>query len=423
MSVEVEAGHPVTRFATLASAELDALTDTALWSLDPVELGGDLAALTVLENRIAELKLRLLAQAGRTGVGQGGDDPRAWWQVHTRTTRRATLRADHLAAALDNDDREATRTALAAGRLLVDQAEAILRALAELPAGLDPHIVTRAEAELVSLAAAHDADDLRHLGRRILDLVAPHVAEDHERRLLEADEAHAARTCTFTITDDGHGTCHGHFRIPTLHGEILRKALTALANPARHPRRHENDTEDDTESATVERVAAPLRYGTAFCEYLERYPADRLPHTGGVTATIVITTTLDQLRTGLGTTHLDTGPTLTPSETRRLACDAGIIPAVLGSSSHVLDLGRKRRLHTQPQRIALALRDHGCTAQHCDWPPGLCHTHHDQPWAHGGPTTLTNARLLCPHHHRQAHNPAYEIHTHPDNTLTFHRRT
>ena len=52
---------------------------------------------------------------------------------------------------------------------------------------------------------------------------------------------------------------------------------------------------------------------------------------------------------------------------RRLACEGGVIPAVyahgLGGPSQVLDLGRRRRLHTTPQRIAMTIRDQGCTAE------------------------------------------------------------
>ena len=46
-----------------------------------------------------------------------------------------------------------TRTALAEGRVHVEQAEAILRALAELPEDLDPDLVEQAEQHLLEQAA------------------------------------------------------------------------------------------------------------------------------------------------------------------------------------------------------------------------------------------------------------------------------
>jgi hypothetical protein len=114
---------------------------------------------------------------------------------------------------------------------------------------------------------------------------------------------------------------------------------------------------------------------------------------------------------------------ISASEARRLACRAGIIPAVLGGASQVLDLGRTRRLHTRSQRIAIAARDRGCTAEGCDWPPGLCHVHHHTPWARGGHTTVTDGRLLCPRHHARAHDPTYTLTKVPGGKVAFTRRT
>ena len=63
---------------------------------------------------------------------------------------------------------------------------------------------------------------------------------------------------------------------------------------------------------------------------------------------LLVTITLDNLRNGLGGASLDDGTRIATSDARRLACNAGIIPAVLGGRSEPLDLGRTRRLHTRP---------------------------------------------------------------------------
>ena len=91
--------------------------------------------------------------------------------------------------------------------------------------------------------------------------------------------------------------------------------------------------------------------------------------------------------------------------------------------SVVLDLGRRTRLHTEPQRTALTIRDRGCTTQGCDRPAAWCHAHHDTPWAQGGPTSVANGRLLCPFHHRKAHSPGYDTTHLPTGQIQFHRRT
>jgi hypothetical protein len=100
-----------------------------------------------------------------------------------------------------------------------------------------------------------------------------------------------------------------------------------------------------------------------------------------------------------------------------------MIPAVLDSASQVLDVGRKRRFHTPAQRIALGLEQGGCTAEGCDWPPGLCHAHHDVPWSHGGETSVRRGRLLCPRHHARAHDHAFTMTQLPTGKVAFTRRT
>ena len=110
-------------------------------------------------------------------------------------------------------------------------------------------------------------------------------------------------------------------------------------------------------------------------------------------------------RTGAGTTL--TGEMLAPETVRRMACDAAIIPAVLGSKGQVLDLGRTTRLVTAKQFLALALRDRGCTFPGCSRPPGWCHGHHVISWLDGGPTDPPNLALLCPRHHTIVHQKGY----------------
>ena len=101
---------------------------------------------------------------------------------------------------------------------------------------------------------------------------------------------------------------------------------------------------------------------------------------------------------------LDTGAAISAAEARRMACDAQIVPAVLGGPSQVLDLGRARRLFTGPIRRALILRDRGCSFPSCDRPARWSEGHHVTSWADGGTTTLTNACLVCRRHHRLLHD-------------------
>ncbi|MDF2048956.1 DUF222 domain-containing protein [Arthrobacter sp. Cr_A7] len=105
-----------------------------------------------------------------------------------------------------------------------------------------------------------------------------------------------------------------------------------------------------------------------------------------------------------------TGP-VAAATLRKIACDADIIPALLGTNGEILDLGRKTRLFTPAQRLALTARDQGCTFPNCTIPAPWCEAHHITYWSHGGPTTTTNGALLCTHHHHLIHKEQWTITT------------
>jgi hypothetical protein len=308
---------------------------------------------------------------------------------------------------------EPTRAALAQGRLHVEQALVILGALDQLPDDTDPDTLARAEAQLITDAATHDAKNLKILGRRILHLVSPETADAHEATLLEREERQAAAATRLTLWDDGHGKTHGRFTTDALTGAMLKKALFAIAAP-KHQASH---------GPLGERRPTAARLGLAFTELIQRYPTKRLPKAGGMNATVVVMMQLDTLLGGLKAAQIDTGETISASAARRLACEAGIIPAVLGGKSEVLDLGRTKRFATEPQRIAKTIQARGCEVDGCDWPPGMTHTHHKKRWADGGTTNLADLISLCPGHHARAHDQRYTMKQLPTGKYTFHRRT
>jgi hypothetical protein len=146
-----------------------------------------------------------------------------------------------------------------------------------------------------------------------------------------------------------------------------------------------------------------------------------LPDTGGEAATLLVTLSLDALRTGLGAGLLPTGDVVSAAAARRWACDARIIPAVLDGDSVPLDVGRARRLFTPAQRRALALRGGDrCAFPGCDRPGSWCDAHHLRHWADGGPTDLSNGVLLCGHHHQVVHRGEWAVVMAADGRPDFH---
>jgi hypothetical protein len=113
------------------------------------------------------------------------------------------------------------------------------------------------------------------------------------------------------------------------------------------------------------------------------------------------------------------GGPISAGEARRIACDAQIIPAVLGSASDVLDVGRTSRLFTPAIRRALALRDKGCAFPGCDRPVAWCDSHHAVHWLHHGESAYSNGCLLCRHHHTEIHKGHWTIVFAPDGNPEF----
>jgi hypothetical protein len=129
----------------------------------------------------------------------------------------------------------------------------------------------------------------------------------------------------------------------------------------------------------------------------------------GARANITVTIDLQDLKSAAADAIGDVvyGDGLSAATIRRLACDAKIIPLVLGSKSEPLDVGRAQRLVTGAMRRALNARDRGCVV--CGAPPVQCDAHHLQSWIDGGATAVSNLALLCRRHHVDLHDGEWTI--------------
>ncbi len=320
------------RGVAVAGAALAELGEASLLGLDPAAVAESLVALSALAAEVAELEHRVVAHAVDVRVEEpSGATTTATWLAHaTRATRRAARRAVHLAEALRRF--AVLRGAMAAGRVNLEQDTVVARALEELPDDVPSWVVAEAERTLVELAAPHDADDLRVLGDRVLVVVAPEVGEAHEAAQLAAAEKDAERATKLTLTPDGSGRVHGRFIVPELHAAMLRKMLMALVVP-----------DGAVLGGGPQRRTTAVELGRAFCELLERLDGREAPKVGGTGATVVVTMSLETLQGGLASTVLETGDRIAAHTARRLACEAGILPVVLGGKGQVLDQGRAQR--------------------------------------------------------------------------------
>ncbi len=127
-----------------------------------------------------------------------------------------------------------------------------------------------------------------------------------------------------------------------------------------------------------------------------------LPESHGAVPRLTLTMNLEDLKNLSGFGTAETGEQLSASTIRRLCCDSHVIPAVLGTSSEVLDVGRAQRLVTTAIWKALVARDQHCRFPHCTRPPVMCHattsstgstaaTRHWRTWSCSADTTTDSS--------------------------------
>ncbi|MFE5838950.1 DUF222 domain-containing protein [Arthrobacter sp. NPDC056493] len=113
--------------------------------------------------------------------------------------------------------------------------------------------------------------------------------------------------------------------------------------------------------------------------------------------------------TGDGTALFAFSGPVNPATIRKIACDADIIPVVLGTQGRILDIGRAARVFPPHIRKAITARDQGCAFPGCTIPAPWCEAHHITYWSRGGTTSTGNGVLLCSHHHHLIHKENWNI--------------
>ncbi|MEV6282548.1 DUF222 domain-containing protein [Kribbella sp. NPDC051770] len=386
--------------------------------LDPIEVRRDLRLATALP-RYAEVAAALhrraadeagaLRRAVRQPVPLPADTPDASGTPDASDAPGAVTLVDQLATpaglfaggtAVSPPDLGAASTELQASAgaepcteapvLRPAQAEAIVTALERIPstAQIPVEDLQVAERELVKAAQVLCPAELRKLGKRVRDTLDTDGPEPAEHRALAAE--------TLWLKRGDQGTEFGGY-LAGDNAELLHTLIFAGAKPhqtadgARDPRSR-GKRQADALTAVLTTAAAT---GAA------------APAHGDIKPHVTVTVDLNDLSASTGVGTLASGATLSTGAIRRLACDAGVIPLVLGSTSEPLDVGTEHRFVTRAIRHTLNARDKGCVI--CQAPPAMCEAHHVTHWANGGPTALTNLALLCKAHHIDVHQGHWTI--------------
>jgi hypothetical protein len=293
----------------------------------------------------------------------------------------------------------AVAEAIDAGSLTVEAGTWILRTMRAVEDITSVEDRDSAERFLVATAPRLTMRELGRLCGELRDRFDPDGIEPREDRL------RAKAGIRETRTRDGLTRW-----IMDMHPEaegVIKTAIDAITAPRRAVRF--TDPVDAVDPVKADDRTLPQQRLDAMMRMAGDYTARDDGVRAGTKVTMVVTCELETLRSKLGRASIfGVDQPISAATARRLAADAEIIPIVLGGKSEILDIGRAKRLFTAAQRIAMAIRDGGCTWPGCEAPAHWCEAAHAKnPWQHGGRTDLADGTLLCPFHHRRLDNDGW----------------
>lgn len=376
-----------------ACAALEGLDD-ALWAAQGVDLG----PLMSLVDRVGEVagagRVAVLAEAVDRGEAGGGTaGAQRWLREHAPSLRTGgSARVAGVVEHIRLPRYAALRDAVLEARVPVSGAAVVVDEYERIAHRLRPEYKEPVLEGMVEVAAVGGPRDVRGIRKQ---LVARYgfdgEFQGEQDRLRE-------RTSLSQPMDDGSGLFEYRLVADAESKAVIEAAVQALSAP------RPADGEPD-------RRPSGQRRFDAFVEVVRRGVASAQGVPTTPKAELFVTMDLGDLvaRANAGTVFGsgDAGELLGPETVRRIACDAGIVPVVLGTRGEIVELGRRHRLFTSAQVRALWLRDQHCTFPDCEVPAAWCDGHHLWHWADGGATGLGNAALLCGRHHTVVHAKGY----------------
>lgn len=289
------------------------------------------------------------------------------------------------------------------GELSVETASIIVSGLQMLGDHVAQAEVRALEQRLVEKAKRLTATEVRTLVKRAIARADERSLKERERRI------HEERYLSWK--EDHNGVVTLHAKLDSVTAAPIRAAIEQVVTAQFRGRRDNDPTVED------KRTVGQMRADALFDLCKHAFGCKETAKSG-VRTSIVVRMSLEDLNTGSGVGTIDgVAQPVSVGELRRLAGDAGVIPAVLSGTSEVLDLGRQRRLFSPAQRLALLERDGGCAR--CHAPPEHCEAHHIRWWDRDdGPSDLSNGVMLCTRCHHDVHRYGWEILV-IDNTVMF----
>lgn len=393
----------------MLAAAAEALDEEDLDDASDAALGHQLRGLWTALNRVqAQLSLRIAVFDERGAAARdGARSVRDWLRHRLRLDAVEAGRQASVASALAT--RPVTTASYLRGEISLDHVAAIDEAGWMLG---DDAMSRGVERILLEHARREPPGRLRRMARRLRERADPQAGIEAFRRVRGHRFLDVIRAATGAITVRG--------QLDASDGELLLTALAAQGvsgGPAgagtAAPLGGGEFEVSGAAAGTPEQLRADAL--VSLCRTVLRSDLLDAGRVRGDRPRVVVTVALETLRAAARdgpvaeAALLGSGEPVTAATARRLACDARVLPAVLGGGSEVLDIGAETETVSQGLRRAAELRDRGCRFPGCDRATEECETHFGTHWARSGLSIVDNVVLLCPHHHVLVHEGGWQV--------------
>ena len=390
--------------------DLDAALDRACaLSLDAANTRQQLAALERCEKfrrRIAAIEHPLINNLGRQASAEelGGTLPQAIAEATLISRAEASRRVKEATDlgprhGLTGEPLEpllpATAAAQRDGKLGGGQVAVIRRFFHHLPASVDAATRTAVEADLAGAGTHFRPEQLAALADHVADCLNP------DGSYTDAERARRRGLMLGKQGPDGMSELRGVIS-PELRASV-EAVLAKLAAPGMCNPLDDTPCVDGAPSQEAidrdARSATQRNHDGLLAGLRGLLASGKLGQHNGLPASIIITTTLQELQAAAGRGRTGGGTRLPMSDVIRLARHAHHYLAVFDGAKP-LALYHSKRLAAPGQRIVLYAKDRGCSAPGCTVPGYLSEVHHVTDWVKCRRTDIDNLTFACGPHHR-----------------------
>jgi hypothetical protein len=266
-----------------------------------------------------------------------------------------------------------------------------------LPDFVDVETRQKAEAQLARLAGEHRPDELSKLADKLTDCLHP------DGDFSDVDRA-KRRGITIGRQDiDGMSAISGYLT-PEARA-AFDAVLAKLAAPGMCNSADETPCVSGTPSqAAIQgdtRSLGQRNHDALLAAARALLASGELGQHNGLPASVIVTTTLQELEAGAGKALTGGGTLLPMSDVIRLAGHAHHYLAIFDKGK-ALALYHTKRLASPAQRIVLYAKDRGCSFPGCSVPGYLCEVHHCNRYATNPVTDVNDLTFGCGPNHKLA---------------------